>query len=250
MDVAVITGASGTIGRAITRRLSARDDVRVIGTARRIDGLAEMASANFTPCAVDVLTGEGLDVLVDAVGGDRVSLFVSAVGGELDYPSNGANVFGVSESLVRYEVDLKVHGFLRVLGALESRLAPSAVIIGIGGNLGAEPLGDTGGVGGADAALSNLVRQMSKSATSGSYSLHVVAPGPVRSPRIEHLIDSAQARSEADGMPFDRAAVSAALRLMDADDVAWLVETLHTGPASRMNGGTLTFDNGLRMGMP
>ena len=236
MDVAVIAGASGTIGRAIVRRLCVRGDVRVVGTARRIGGLAEMASSNYTACALDVLTGEGLDDLGDVVGGDRVSLFVSAV--------------GVSESLVRQEVDLKVHGFLRVLGALESRLAQNAVIVGIGGNLGAEPLGDTGGVGGADAALSNLVRQMSKSATSGSYSLHVIAPGPVRSPRIEHLLDAAQARAEAAGMPFDRGAMSTSLRLMDADDVAWLVEALHTGPAGRMNGGTLTFDNGLRMGMP
>ena len=128
--------------------------------------------------------------------------------------------------------------------------SPTVAIVGIGGNLGAEPLGDTGGVGTADAALSNLVRQMSKSVSSSDYSFHVVAPGPVRSLRIEHLIDTAETHARTSGQPFDRAAMSRALRLIEPDDVAWLVETLYAGPGSRMNGGTLTIDNGLRMGIP
>jgi NAD(P)-dependent dehydrogenase (short-subunit alcohol dehydrogenase family) len=250
MNVVVVAGASGTIGGAIARRFVARGDCRVIGTARNVEALAAMRSAAFLPLALDVMTGKGLDQLIEVIGGDRVSMFVSAVGGDLDIPSGEVTVFGVTELLVRHDVELKVHGFLRVLHAIEGHFESGAAIVGIGGNLGAEPLGDTGGVGAADAALSNLVRQMSKSVSSSTYSFHVVAPGPVRSPRIEHLIDSAEAHAKASGQPFDRAAMSSALLLIDADDVAWLVETLYAGPASRMNGGTLTIDNGLRMGTP
>ena len=250
MNVVVVAGASGTIGGAIARRFVARGDCRVIGTARNVEVLAAMRSAAFLPVALDVMTGNGLDQLIEVIGGDRVSMFVSAVGTDVDTPSEVVNVFGVTESLVRHEVELKVHGFLRVLSAIKGHFEFGAAIVGIGGNLGAEPLGDTGGIGAADATLSNLVRQMSKSAHSNSYSFHVVAPGPVRSPRIEHMINSAETRAKASGHPFDRAAMSSALCQIDADNVAWLVETLYGGPSSTMSGGTLTIDNGLRMGMP
>ncbi|WP_435590257.1 SDR family oxidoreductase [Nocardia sp. bgisy118] len=83
-SVALVTGASSGIGRAIARRLAA-DGMRVVAAARRIDRLHELAEASggaIEPCALDVTDRDAVRRAVDDLVArhGRLDVFVANAG--------------------------------------------------------------------------------------------------------------------------------------------------------------------------
>jgi len=80
--VAVVTGASSGIGKAVARRLAA-DGFDVIVAARRLDRLEELATEiGGRAVACDVTSADDVAALATAVGG-RLALLVNNAGGAL-----------------------------------------------------------------------------------------------------------------------------------------------------------------------
>jgi 3-oxoacyl-[acyl-carrier protein] reductase len=252
VGVAIVIGASGAIGHAIAQRLALHDGLDLICCSRSVENFVRpsVGPGRVEVQALDVTSDSSVVSLRELIGARSVVLLVNAVGSDLEETGDGTPVMGVDETRVRRDLELKLFGLLRLVRGLEDRLDEGAKIVSIGGNLGVEPLGDTGGIGIADAALSNMVRQMSKSGQNHRRSVHVIAPGPVRSPRIAKLVEMQQSAELAAGREFNRESAERALKLVEPDDVAWLVDALFTGAGSAMTGGTLLIDNGLRMGTP
>ncbi|MCZ6505583.1 MAG: SDR family oxidoreductase, partial [Actinobacteria bacterium] len=112
------------------------------------------------------------------------------------------------------------------------------------------PEAATAGVG--NAALANLVRQLSRSLGSRKVTAHVVAPGPVWTERLRVLLaDAASARGVSEELVLaefeDRSPIG---HLVTIDEVGWAVEMLLAPEARSMTGGTLLLDSGQRSAIP
>jgi 3-oxoacyl-[acyl-carrier protein] reductase len=85
---AIVYGATGQVGRAVSRAF-ARDGARVVLTARRLDGLAELAAeiGNATVAQVDALDRDQVEAhaaeVVKETGGLDVSINAVSIGGHL-----------------------------------------------------------------------------------------------------------------------------------------------------------------------
>jgi NADP-dependent 3-hydroxy acid dehydrogenase YdfG len=117
--VAVVTGASSGIGAATVRRL-VRDGFDVVGAARRVDRLEQLAAE--TGCrvvAVDVTDPGSVAALAEAV--DQCRVLVNNAGGALGL----APIAEADEADWRRMYDVNVLGTLRVTRALLPRLVDS-----------------------------------------------------------------------------------------------------------------------------
>ncbi len=108
----------------------------------------------------------------------------------------------------------------------------------------------TAGVG--NAALANLVKQLSRSLGKRGVTAHMVAPGPVWTERLRALLaDAASARGISEDVVLaefkDRSPIG---HLVTIDEVGWAVETLLAPEARSLAGGTLLLDSGQRTAFP
>ena len=246
-ETAVVSGGSGSIGRVIVARLAARGlDVLVVGrNAAALDALAAEV-ANVRTCAADLAEDSAIEVIAARL--DRPvrmvvhSVGVPVAGGVMEAPTRA-----LSEAF-----NLKVNGFVRLVRAADSRLAPHARLVAIGGHYGLEPSAYAATAGVGNAALVNLSRQLSLAYGPRGVTSHVIAPGPADTERLRAV---AEARAQRDGTT-----VAAVLDAMGADSslgafttprqVAWMVETLLAEEADAMTGSTLMLDSGRRRGLP
>ena len=237
-DWAIVAGASGTIGSAISTMLSGRG-LRVLGLGRSADPSRGISSVDLTDtAAVAAITSE--------LDGD-VQVVVHAAGSEL-----GGGIRDVDPASVLAAMDIKVTGLLRIVRAVDPLLAPSSRIIAVTGNLGYDPIPSSVGAGVANAALGALVRQLAAEYGPRGITSHAVAPGPVESPRLErligHLAEAGDITSdEARQVLLDGSSVG---RFATPDDVAWAVSTLLEDGAVLSNGSTLFLDGGRRTAIP
>jgi NAD(P)-dependent dehydrogenase (short-subunit alcohol dehydrogenase family) len=237
-DWAVVAGASGTIGSAISTMLSDRG-LRVLGLARDADPARGMRS-------VDLTDTEAVAAIRSELDGD-VRVVVHAAGPEL-----GGGIRDVDPASVLVAMDIKVMGLLRIVRAVDPLLVPGSRIIAVTGHLGYDPIPASVGAGVANAALGALVRQLAAEYGPRSITSHAVAPGPVESPRLERLIGhlakaGAVSTDVARQSLLDGASVG---RFATPDDVAWAVSTLLADGAALSNGSTLFLDGGRRTAIP
>ena len=237
-DWAVVAGATGSIGSAITEMLSGRG-LRVLGLARQGDSGRGIRS-------VDLTDADDVAAIGSAIDGD-VHAVVHAAG-----PALGGGIREVDPASVLSAMDIKVTGLLRLVRAVDHLLVPGSRIIAVTGHLGYDPIPASVSAGVANAALGALVRQLAAEYGPRGITSHAVAPGPVESPRLEALIGHI---AGAGGMTVDEAR----LALLDGatiqkfarpEDVAWAVSMLLDDPASLMNGSTLFLDGGRRTAIP
>ena len=127
--VALVTGASAGIGKAIVRRLLS-DGWRVYGAARRVDQMADILSAGARVVALDVTNDESMQAAVKSVldAEGRIDALVNNAG----YGSYGA-IEDVPISEARRQFEVNVFGLARlsqlVLPAM--RGAKSGTIVNI-----------------------------------------------------------------------------------------------------------------------
>jgi NAD(P)-dependent dehydrogenase (short-subunit alcohol dehydrogenase family) len=149
-------------------------------------------------------------------------------------------------------VNIKVGGLLRLVRAVDARLTTDSRLVAIGGHYGFEPTAYAASAGVANAALVNVVRQLSLAYGARGITAHLVAPGPADTERLR--------RVAADRAQLQGTTVEAVLATMKADSslgaftepgqVAWAVEILLAPEASAMTGSSLMLDAGRRRGLP
>jgi NAD(P)-dependent dehydrogenase (short-subunit alcohol dehydrogenase family) len=167
---------------------------------------------------------------------------VAVVGGVLEAPT----------AAVVDAVNIKVGGMLRLVRAVDARLVAGSRLIAIGGHYGSEPspYAATAGVG--NAALTNLVKQMSWAYGPRGITAHLIAPGPADTDRLHRL---AAARAARDGIGLEDVLgqmkkESAIGEFTTIGQIAWAVETLLAPEANALAGSTLFMDAGRRKAIP
>lgn len=246
--VAVVVGATGPIGRAICARLHG-DGRRVVAVARSSGPLDELAAQ--LPGAETVCADVGADGFEQVVGaaleGRPVAVAVHAAAA----PAAG-DVRTVPTEALLAAVDVKAAGLLRLVRGVEAGLGRGSRVVAVGGSLAYDPTpgGATAGV--ANAAQANLVRQLSRALGPSGVSCHVVAPGPVDTPRLRRLAeDEAAAGGTTAEAVLDRlAGTSPVGRLTTPEEVAWAVARLTEPEAEVLTGGALLLDAGRRTAIP
>jgi NAD(P)-dependent dehydrogenase (short-subunit alcohol dehydrogenase family) len=246
-QIAIVVGSTGAMGRHITRTL--RDaGLQVLAVARSADALQTLAEQvpGIRPCVADIGSDEAIATLRAAIDAPVRMLVqgagVATAGGVLDAPTAALND----------AVNIKVGGLLRLVRAADGQLATGSRIVAIGGHYGFEPSAYAATAGVANAALANVVRQLSWAYGPRGVTAHLVAPGPADTERLRRV---ASARGAQDGLGTD--AVLAQMRAESAigafttvEQIAWAIGLLLDPHADALAGSTLFMDAGRRKGLP
>jgi NAD(P)-dependent dehydrogenase (short-subunit alcohol dehydrogenase family) len=247
LEWAVVAGASGAIGSNIVQRMVGRG-LGVVAIGRTTTGLDALAATYdlVRPCAADITSDDSIDLIHDVLPGVCRAV-INAAAAPL-----GGHVSDVTPEAVLAAVDVKVNGTLRLVRSVDSALVVDSRVIVLGGNLGYDPIPEAATAGVGNAALANLVKQLSRSLGNRGITTHMVAPGPVWTERLRALLaDAASARGVSEEVVLAEFEDRSPIRhLVTIDEVGWAVETLLAPEARSMAGGTLLLDSGQRTAFP
>lgn len=124
-------------------------------------------------------------------------------------------------------------------------------IVALGGYHGFEPDPTATSPGVTNAAMANLIRQLSVRYGKRGISVHLVSPGPVDTPRIRKLAaDAARITGETAEQALDGwRAESSFGKLISVEQVAWAVALLLDKEADALHGSVIHLDGGRRKGI-
>lgn len=241
-QLCVVVGATGALGEAVVRRLAPRRAVLAVARSQEALERLQAEVPGIAVCAADA----GDDSFVEAVRAAvdrpvRLALFAAGL-------SVAGSVDAIAPGGLARAVDLKVGGTLRLLRAVREHLAASATLVAVAGSLGYEPGPMDAAPGAANAALANVMRQVSKLYGPRGLVTHTLAPGPLDTPRLRAFAERRAAESgrEADEVYADYVAKTSLGRLPTVEDIAWLVEMLLDPHAAALHGSVLYPDGGVR----
>lgn len=245
-EYAVVAGATGALGSAIVVRLRAAG-LRVIAVARSQPALDDLAVGDdgIVPVVADLADDSLGDRLASVLDGP-VRMLVQAAG----LPSSGAIDTLTGDEIAR-GLDTKLGGLLRLIRAVQGHFVPSSRIVVLGGHYGYEPSPAAPLAGIANAGLANLVRSLADRWGPEGVTVHLVAPGPVDSPRMHAIAQRAAERRDVTAeQVLDEYRIGSPLgRLTRVAEVAWAVSLLLAEEASALHGSTLSLDAGRRRGI-
>lgn len=247
--LAVVVGASGAFGTATVARLvEAGHAVVAVGRrAASIEPLIARHGDRVRACAADIGDDAAVDTIRSAVGDLRVRAVVHGPGVAV-----AGGISAVPTAALTDAVNVKVGGLLRLVRAVDDRLDEGARIVAIAGHYGLEPTQYAAAAGVANAALINLVRQLSLVYGPRGVTAHTVAPGPADTDRLRRVAaDRAEMQSTSVEEVLDEMRTGSSIgRLTTPDEVAWAVITLLAPEAAATTGSTLMLDAGRRRGLP
>jgi len=244
--VAIVTGASRGIGRAIAQTLAA-EGMRLILAARSGDLLDDLAASLDTDCLVQAVDLRASDA-PEAVVAAAVAQF-----GQLDLLVNnaGATTRGDFLSLTDASWEdgfaLKFYGAMRCSRAawphLRARRGSIVNIVGVGGRTGSAEFAIGGAV---NAALLNLTKVLADRGVRDEVRVNAINPGSIRTDRLQIRLDRFAAEQGVD------AAAAAALmaqaqgvaRFGDPAEIARAVAFLASPQAAYCQGAILDIDGG------
>jgi NAD(P)-dependent dehydrogenase (short-subunit alcohol dehydrogenase family) len=246
-DIAIVVGSTGAMGQVITQRL-VDAGLQVVAVARTVESLQALAAKvpGIRACAADIANDSAMDAIraqLDAPVRMVVQgAGVATAGGVLDAPT----------AAITDAVNIKVGGMLRLVRSVDARLVKGSRLVAIGGHYGFEPSAYAATAGVANAALANLVRQMSWAYGERGITAHLVAPGPADTERLRRV---ATARGAKDGLSADAVleqmrGESAIGAFTTVEQVAWAIGLLLDPNAEALAGSTLFMDAGRRKGLP
>ncbi len=247
MEWIVIVGATGAFGSVMTQRFTERG-FGVVAVSRNAEPLARLAKeqANLVSCVADIAQDSAIDAIRAALPGP-VRMAVHGPG-----VSVGGGVATIPTALLLDAVNIKVAGMLRLVRAVDDHLQPGSRLVGIGGHYGFEPTAYASAAGVGNAALMNLVRQLSLAYGERGITAHLVAPGPADTERL-HRVAADRARLHGvsvDAVLDEMKAESSLGTFTTPEQVAWALEMLLAPEASAMTGSALMLDAGRRRGLP
>lgn len=244
--LAVVAGATGSLGAAITRKLASKG-LEVLAIGRREAELEALAVEipGVRPCVADLADNHAVDAIRARLSGP-VRIAVQAVGLPIrpkDQPFDPSSL-GIA-------VNIKIGGLLRLTSALDDHLERGSRIVALGGYHGFEPDPTATGPGVTNAAMANLIRQLSARYGPRGVSVHLISPGPVDTDRIRKLADDSaritgdSAENILDGWRRE----SSFNRLITTDQVAWTAALLLDPEADALHGSVIHLDGGRRKGI-
>jgi len=243
----VVVGATGAFGSVMVERFLARG-LGVVAVARSETTLQALAAAHqgLVACVADIGQDSAIAAIRAALPG-TVRMVVHGPG-----VSVGGGVLNIDTAALVDAVNIKVGGLLRLVRAVDGHLVTNSRLVAIGGHYGFEPTAYAAAAGVANAALVNVVRQLSLAYGERGITAHLVAPGPADTERLR--------RVAADRARLQGTTVEAVLASMQAESsinsftepgqVAWALEMLLAPEASAMTGSSLMLDAGRRRGLP
>jgi NAD(P)-dependent dehydrogenase (short-subunit alcohol dehydrogenase family) len=245
-DLCVVVGATGTLGRAVTERLTGRG-LRVLAVGRREADLVALATEvpGVIPCPADIAEDAAVEQIRAVLDGDvRMAVFAAGL------PIAGS-VETVAPSDLARGADIKLGGVLRLVRACDGRLGPGSRIVVFAGTLGLEPKPASAGPGAINAGVLNLMRQLGDVYGPRGVTTHTLSPGPTDSPRLHALVERAAAEK---GVPVEEqwasyAAQTSLGRLPKVEEIAWAVTLLLDPEADVLHGGVLSLDAGGHRGI-
>lgn len=240
-ELAVVVGATGSVGSVLCRRLVERD-LDVLAVARSEASLAELAAGSdrIDTLAADIGDNSSIELIASAV--DRpVKLGVIAVG----LPVRGS-VETIDPDMLAVGANVKLGGTTRFLHAIRDRLVPGSIFASFAGTLGIEPRAHEAGPGAINAGLINLMKQISMLYGPKGVRVHTIVPGPADTPRLRRIVQAVadeQARSfESVWAEYEEQ--NSLRRFPRVEEVAWAVEMLLAPEAAIMHGTVLHLDAG------
>ncbi|NLX16355.1 MAG: SDR family oxidoreductase [Ramlibacter sp.] len=243
----VVVGATGAFGSVMVERFLARG-LGVLAVARSADTLAALAERHpdLRCCAADLSQDSAIEAIRQALPGP-VRMVVHGPG-----VSVAGGVMAIDTGALVDAVNIKVGGMLRLVRAVDGQLQPHARLVAIGGHYGFEPTAYASAAGVCNAALVNLVRQLSLAYGERLVTAHLVAPGPADTERL-HRVAADRARlqdSTVEAVLDSMKAESSIRAFTEPGQVAWALEMLLAPEATAMTGSTLMLDAGRRRGLP
>ena len=250
-ELAVVVGATGAFGQAITARLVAAG-LNVMAVARSREDLAALAQRHgeaLIACEADIAADASMDIIRGRVAAAAAPVRmvvhgpgVAVAGGILTAPT---------ASMVD-AVNIKVGGMLRLVRAVDAQLSEGARLVAIAGHYGLEPTAYAAAAGVANAALFNLMRQLSLAYGPRGISAHTLAPGPADTDRLHRIAaDRARLQGTTPEAVLEAMRGDSPLgRLTTPEQVAWAVSLLLAPEAEVLTGSTLMLDAGRRRGLP
>jgi 3-oxoacyl-[acyl-carrier protein] reductase len=239
--VAIVTGAAGGIGAAVSERL-ARDGFSVV-----VNYAGNAAPAEALVARIEAAGGRGISVKADISDSAQVArMFASAetVFGGVDVLVNNAGIMQLAtigdsdEALFDRQVAVNLKGTFNTLREASKRLRAGGRIINFSSSVVGLLLPTYGVYAATKAAVEALTSILAKELRGRNISVNSVAPGPTATKLflngksqgvIEHLAKLAPL--ERLGQPSDIAAVVAFLA---GPDGAWI-----NGQTLRANGGII-----------
>ena len=244
--VAIVTGASRGIGRAIAQTLAA-EGMRLVLVARSLEQLKALASSLPTDCIVQAL---------DLRASDSAELVVASAlarFGQLDLLVNNAGATKRGDFLALSEADwsdsfaLKFFGAMRCCRAawphLQSSQGSVINIAGIGGRTGSADFTIGGAV---NAALLNLTKALAERGLKDGVRVNAVNPSSIATERLESRIRTL-AREQGIDEAAARKRMAEALgvtRFGAPEEIAAVVAFLASPVASYCQGAIIDVDGG------
>jgi NAD(P)-dependent dehydrogenase (short-subunit alcohol dehydrogenase family) len=245
--VAVVTGASGTLGGAIARGLAAAG-CTVAGLARRRDRLealvADLGAPSFAVEA-DVLDSSALrrarDDVLERAG--RLDVLVNCAGGNVPAATTGERTFfELPADALEEVVRLNLHGTLLPCQVLGEAIRDGGSIINVSSLSADRPLTRTVGYGAAKAGVENLTRWLAVELAPAGVRVNAIAPGFFLAEQNRALLQ------RTDGSPTERGerilAATPFRRFGDPHELAGAAVFLASSASSFVTGTVLTVDGG------
>jgi NAD(P)-dependent dehydrogenase (short-subunit alcohol dehydrogenase family) len=244
--VAIITGASRGIGRAIAQTLAA-EGMRLVLAARSRDQLDDLAASLSTDCLV-----QSVDLRVPDVPEAVVAAAIARFG-RLDLLVNnaGATTRGDFLSLTDASWEdgfaLKFYGAMRCCRAawpqLQAGQGSIVNIVGVGGRTGSAEFAIGGAV---NAALLNLTKVLADRGVRDGVRVNAINPGSIRTDRLQIRLDrfAAEHGIDAAATAERMAQAQGVARFGDPAEIARAVAFLASPQAAYCQGAILDIDGG------
>ena len=240
-ELAVVVGATGSVGSVLTRRLTGRG-MRVVAVARNDESLTALAAASdlVVPVVADIGDNSSIETIQTALD-EEVKLAVIAVG----LPVRGS-VETLDPDMLAVGANVKLGGTTRLLRAVRDNLGVGSIFASFAGTLGIEPRAHEAGPGAINAGLINLMKQISMLYGPRGVRVHTIVPGPADTPRLRRIVEAVASEQ---GRPFDEVWAeyqrqNSLGRFPTVEEIAWAVEMLLAPEAAIMAGNVLHLDAG------
>lgn len=236
---ALVTGASGGIGRAVAMRLA--ED----GFAITVHYSGSAASAQYVVDEIKARGGQAIAVQADISDAAQVQqLFQKAADafGRIDVVVNSAGIMPLS-TIAKLDLEAfdkviatNLRGAFLVLGQAAQRVSPGGRIIALSSSVIAKALPTYGPYIASKAGVEGLVRVLANELRGRSITINAVSPGPVATELFLKGKTDAQIEQFSKATPLER--------LGQPEDIAGVVSFLAGPDGGWINGQVLRANGG------